>query len=229
MDNHYHLVIETAQPTLARGMRHLNGTYTQRYNRRHSRVGHLFQGRYKAILVDREPYLLELCRYVVLNPVRAHACRRPDQWRWSSYRATAGVEAAPAWLTTAWVLAQFAATRGRAQTAYRAFVNDGATERFWSALRNQIYLGSEAFVDSLPLSSAAHSEVPRIQRHRHRPTLASVLSARPPTVQAIAAAYREHGYRLREIAAYCGVHYATISRRLRAAEDGRGVDPDATP
>jgi REP element-mobilizing transposase RayT len=219
MDNHYHLVIETGRPTLARGMRHLNGTYTQRFNRRHHRVGHLFQGRYKAILVEREPYLLELCRYVVLNPVRAKACRRPDQWRWSSYRATAGVETRPAWLTTAWVLAQFATTRGRAQTAYRAFVNDGARERPWDALRNQIYLGTEAFVDSLPLTQAALPEVPRVQRHRQRPTLASLLTSRRPSPQAIATAYREHGYRLREIADYCGVHYATISRQLRAGEE----------
>jgi DNA-directed RNA polymerase specialized sigma24 family protein len=162
---------------------------------------------------------LELCRYVVLNPVRAKACRRPDQWRWSSYRATAGVETAPAWLTTAWVWAQFAPTRGRAQTAYRAFVHDGVRERPWDALRNQIYLGTAAFVDSLPLTHAALPEVPRVQRHRQRPTLPALLTSRRPSPQAITTAYREHGYRLRDIADSCGVHYSTISRRLRAGED----------
>ncbi|HET8760127.1 MAG TPA: transposase [Nitrospiria bacterium] len=225
MDNHYHLVIETLRPTLARGMRHLNGTYTQRVNRRHHRVGHLFQGRYKAILVEREPYLLELCRYVVLNPVRANACRRPEQWRWSSFRATAGLESPPAWLTTEWVLAQFGTTKGRAQTAYRTFVSDRAPQRPWDALRNQIYLGTETFVDSLPLTPTSMAEVPRAQRHRQRPTLAALLRTRRPSPQAIAVAYREHGYRLREIADHCGVHYATISRRLRAAEDGAGAGP----
>ncbi|MFZ5863293.1 MAG: transposase [Nitrospirota bacterium] len=224
MDNHYHLVIETERPTLARGMRHLNGTYTQYVNRRHHRVGHLFQGRYKAILVERDPYLLALCRYVVLNPVRAKACRRPEQWRWSSYRATAGLELPPAWLTTDWVLTQFGTTTRRAQTAYRTFVNDGATDRPWDALRHQIYLGTEAFVDSLPLSQEALPEVPRVQRRRQRPTLAALLKTGRPSPQAIAAAYREHGYRLREIAEHCGVHYATISRRLRAAETEPGTD-----
>jgi REP element-mobilizing transposase RayT len=229
MDNHYHLIIETVRPTLARGMRHLNGTYTQHVNRRHHRVGHLFQGRYKAILVEREPYLLELCRYVVLNPVRANACRKPDQWRWSSFRATAGVESPPTWLTTEWVLAQFGTTKARAQMAYRTFVSDRAPQRPWDSLRNQIYLGTEAFVDALPLTHASMAEVPRVQRLRHRPTLAALLRTRRPSPEAVATAYREHGYRLREIADHCGVHYSTISRRLRTAEDGLNVDPMCPP
>ena len=90
MTNHYHLVIETLDNTLSKGMRQLNGVYTQCFNRHHGRVGHVFQGRYKAILVDREPYLLELVRYVVLNPIRANMVTSPEQWRWSSYHATAG-------------------------------------------------------------------------------------------------------------------------------------------
>jgi putative transposase len=89
MDNHYHLLAETVEPTLSRGMRQLNGVYTQGFNRRHRRVGHLFGGRFKAILVKKEPYLLELCRYVVLNPVRAKLVRAAKDWRWSSYCATA--------------------------------------------------------------------------------------------------------------------------------------------
>ena len=95
MDNHYHLMVETPDGNLARGMARLNGLYTQRFNRRHQRIGHLFQGRYKAILVERESYLLELCRYLVLNPVRAGLVRRAAAYRWSSYRATAGDEPAP--------------------------------------------------------------------------------------------------------------------------------------
>ena len=107
MTNHYHLLIETPQPTLARGMRQLNGVYTQAFNRRHGRSGHLFQGRYHAVVVEKEAHLLELCRYVVLNPVRVKSCRTAGAWRWSSYRATAGLTAAPGFLTVAWVLAQF--------------------------------------------------------------------------------------------------------------------------
>jgi putative transposase len=95
MNNHYHLVIETPEANLSRGMRHLNGIYTQRYNRRHRTVGHLFQGRYTALLIPKESHLQEVCRYVVLNPVRANAARSAKQWRWSRYRATAGMEKSP--------------------------------------------------------------------------------------------------------------------------------------
>jgi REP element-mobilizing transposase RayT len=86
-----HLVIETPEGNLSKGMRQLNGLYTQGYNRRHRTVGHLFQGRYKAILIQKESHLLEVCRYVVLNPLRAQATDRVEQWKWSSYRATAGL------------------------------------------------------------------------------------------------------------------------------------------
>ena len=102
--NHYHLLIETGTPTLSKGMKLLNGVYTQSFNRRHRRVGHLFQGRYKAILVDKESYLLELARYIVLNPVRARMIRSATDWKWSSYRATAGLADKEPLLTTDWIL-----------------------------------------------------------------------------------------------------------------------------
>ncbi len=109
MDNHYHLLIETPEPNLVTGMRRLNGVYTQRFNRRHRRVGHLLQGRYKAILVDKDAYFFELCRYIVLNPLRAKAVKRQEQCPlWSSYAATAGRVDPPSWLTIESVLAQFA-------------------------------------------------------------------------------------------------------------------------
>lgn len=95
MDNHDHLRVETPNSNLARGMRQLNGVYTQRFNRQHGRVGHVCQGRYQAIIVQKESYLVELARYVVLNPVRARMVHTPDQWPWSSYRATAGLCEAP--------------------------------------------------------------------------------------------------------------------------------------
>jgi putative transposase len=90
MSNHYHLLIETPDANLSKGMRQLNGVYSQSFNRRHGRVGHVFQGRYKAIHVDREEYLLELARYIVLNPVRAKMVRSAKDWPWSSYRSTTG-------------------------------------------------------------------------------------------------------------------------------------------
>ncbi len=97
MDNHYHLLIETPDGNLALGMRQLNGVYTQLFNKRHQRTGHLFQGRYKSILIQKDSHLLEVCRYVVLNPVRARMVERPEVWKWSSYRATAGRELPATW------------------------------------------------------------------------------------------------------------------------------------
>ena len=108
MSNHFHLMLETVEPNLARAMRHLNGEYTQHFNRRHHTVGHLFQGRYKAILVQKESYLLELSRYIVLNPLRAKMVDCVEEWPWSSHRYYLGDGPAPPWLERDWLLSQFA-------------------------------------------------------------------------------------------------------------------------
>ena len=122
MANHYHLLIETPTAGLSRGMRSLNGRYTQWFNWKHHRRGHLLKGRFRSVLVQKERHLLELCRYVVLNPVRAGLAERAADWRWSGYRATAGLEGAPEWLEVDWTLAQFARSRRSAREAYRRFV-----------------------------------------------------------------------------------------------------------
>ena len=125
LDNHYHLLIETPDPNLSLGMRQLNGVYTQAFNRAHQRVGHVFQGRYKAILVEKDSHLLELCRYVVLNPVRAGMASKPAEWKWSSYKSTAFSGNAPDFLTIDWILGQFAPKKTAARQQYRKFVADG--------------------------------------------------------------------------------------------------------
>jgi len=125
MMNHYHIVVETAEGNLSLGMRQLNGVYTQTINRSHDRVGHVFQGRYKGILIEKDGHLLELARYVVLNPVRAGMVRNASAWPWSSYHAMIGSEAAPSWLQTDWVLGQFLPQRGRAIERYIDFVREG--------------------------------------------------------------------------------------------------------
>jgi len=114
MSNHYHLLIETPRANLSRGMQLLNGVYTQWFNRQHERVGHLFQGRFKAILVEKESHLLELARYIVLNPVRAKMVRGVRDWPWSSYRTTSGQSDVPEFLTVDWILSQFDPDRARA-------------------------------------------------------------------------------------------------------------------
>lgn len=222
MGNHYHLLVETLDPTLSLGMRQLNGVYTQTFNRHHRRVGHLFQGRFKSILVEKETHLLELCRYIVLNPVRAKLVRRAMDWRWSSYRATAGLSEVPTFLTIDWVLGQFGPTRGQAQMHYHRFITQGADTSPWGALKGQIFLGSDQFVQQLPRQTGVLKEIPQVQRQINRPTLAQMFKGLSQE-QAIASAYREHGYRLKEIADYLRVHYATVSRRLRNWERSEGI------
>lgn len=150
MSDHYHLLVETPDTNLSKGMRQLNGVYTQQVNRAHARVGHLFQGRFKGILVEKDSCLLELARYIVLNPVRAGMVHQPGQWPWSSYRATAGEEEAPPFLTTDWLLRAFAEHREQAVAGYRRFAFDGVNTRSsWLDLTNQVYLGSAAFVERM--------------------------------------------------------------------------------
>jgi putative transposase len=187
MGNHYHLLLETPEPTLSRGMRHLNGLYTQSFNRRHGRVGHLLQGRFKAILVEKESHLLELSRYVVLNPVRAGMTTTAGQWKWSNYRATAGLGSVPSWLETEWTLEQFLPRR-EAERRYRAFVAQGKGSGYapWEQLVSQIYLGGEGFrkkIQAMVSKRARSREVPRLQR----------LPARSALVDIVGAASREFG------------------------------------
>ncbi|MBK5259460.1 MAG: transposase [Thermoanaerobaculia bacterium] len=147
MSNHYHLVVELTSSNLSRGMHLLNTSYSQAFNRRHDRVGHLFQGRFKAFLIDKENYMLEVLRYVVLNPVRAGMVSSPEKYEWSSYRATVGDSHAAPWLAAEDVLALFGEERRFAQGRYRAFVREGIGARSpWNDLVGQIYLGDEAWI-----------------------------------------------------------------------------------
>jgi putative transposase len=146
LGNHYHLMIETPAGELSRGMRSLNGDYAQWFNWRHDRRGHVFEGRFRAVLVQKESHLLELHRYIVLNPVRARLARRAAGWRWSSYRATAGLERAPVWLETDWTLAQFARSRSAAREDFQRFVAEGKVAgREVADLERATYLGDGEF------------------------------------------------------------------------------------
>lgn len=219
MTNHYHLVIETPEANLARGMRQLNGVYTQRFNRRHRRVGHVFQGRYKAILVQKEAYLLELARYVVLNPVRAQMVRCAKDWQWSSYRATAGLVGVPAWLQTDSLLSAFGRRSHVARAQYRKFVSEGRGQPSpWDKLKNQIYLGSEGFVSALQTRALADRDLSEIPATQARPvprTLEYYQQRYPVRDEAIARAYASGGYSLKQIGDHFGLHYSRISRIVR--------------
>jgi REP element-mobilizing transposase RayT len=214
MGNHYHLLVETPRPTLSRGMRHLNGVYAQRFNRRHGRVGHLFQARFHSRLVDRDDHLLAVAAYIPTNPVRAGLCSEPAAWRWSSYRATIGVEP-PGFLASERLLSYFAASRKKARERYRAHVEAGRASPEKQS-RFSTFVGSDRFAAEATRGLGPLDEVPREQWQPVRPLLGELL-ARGGNA-AIARAYVEYGYTMREIAEHIGVHYATVSRRLRRYE-----------
>lgn len=224
MSNHYHLLIETAAPTLSKGMKYLNGLYTQSYNRRHRRVGHLLQGRFKAILVEKDAYLLELARYIVLNPVRARMVRSARDWRWSSYRATAGHAQSEPCLTTDWILAGFARTRNVACKRYREFVQAGANQPSpWEQLRNQIYLGNDKFVDDMQRKIGPEQSLKDIPKKHKQGTVKPIAyyeRKHRGRAQAMAQAYLSGHYTLAQVGAYFGVSYATVSRAVKQIEWG---------
>jgi REP element-mobilizing transposase RayT len=215
MTNHYHVVVETPRPDLSRGMQRLNATYSQGFNARHERTGHVLQGRFAAVLVERESHWLELARYVVLNPVRAGMVRWPEEYPWSSLRATLGLEPLPEWLEAAPLLAAFG-SRAR----YLEFVRAGiGLDSPWSRLRG-VLLGSDEFVERMAPRldpGATEREVPRRQRLASRPSLEALL---PPAIGAdralrnarIRQVLRSGDFSAAEVGRHLGLHYSTISR-----------------
>ena len=156
-------------------MRQLNGYYTQLFNRKHGLVGHLFQGRFKAVLVQKEAYLLELIRYVVLNPLRAGVVARVEDWPWSSYPACIGLVESSPWLDTDWLLMQFGSRRGAATDSYQKFVLEGrGLPSPLDDVRHQLFLGNDGFVDKLR-SNNKGEELREISK-AHRRSMALTLS-----------------------------------------------------
>ena len=150
MDNHYHLILETPKGNLLKIMHGVNGGYTNYFNRKYKRVGHLFQGRYRAILVEKDRYLFPLSRYVHLNPVRAGLVKKPGGYLWSSYKGYVGKEKEEDWMEYGWVLSQFAEQRKRAGWKYKTYVEEGLREGAENPFKDvygQIILGGEEFIE----------------------------------------------------------------------------------
>lgn len=248
MGNHYHLLVETPEANLVAGMRRLNGVYAQSYNRRHGLVGHVLQGRYKSIIVDRNAYLLELARYLVLNPVRAGLVDHAQDWPWSSYRATAGYALAPYWLSADAITGQLGDQVMAAQRVYRAFVRDGLGARSpWTAIRGQAYLGGEQFLHDIECLSPAgpiRQGVQRANRDLARPDSdgllegvanafgidsASVCSRRhQPAFQVwVYLLRRAANLTLREAALRARVSQGRVSQIQRAVQDRAPIPPVA--
>jgi len=223
MGNHYHLVLQTPEGNLSRAMRHLNGVYAQRFNHRHRRVGHLFQGRFTSELIEEETYFLVVCRYVVLNPVRAEWVKNPADYAWSSYRATAGLAVAPDWLHADLILAHFdGSKRSPAARRFRQFVQAGIRERMEKPKPGTSRGAADSWKIEAPgdVHAAVQTdrEIPRAQRLANRPPLREILSRGrdgESRDRRICRAYQEWGYTMSEIADYIGVHYATVSRTIK--------------
>ncbi|MGK5029386.1 transposase [Janthinobacterium sp. MDT1-19] len=219
MSNHYHLLVETVEANLSQGMRQLNGLYSQHFNRRHKLVGHVLQGRYKAILVQKEKYLLELARYIVLNPVRAHMVVSPDDWYWSSHRYFLDDAAPPCWLARDWLLSQFGATRDEAVPAYYRFVGAGMGETSPLARTcHQILLGDDAFISAHQQSqrSDAFKDTPRLQRRAITLSLVQYQALYSNRDEAMARAYLSTAFTMSHIAAAFHVSSRTVSRAVLA-------------
>jgi REP element-mobilizing transposase RayT len=223
MTNHFHLVIQTPEANLSKGMHWLNGTYAGAFNRKHERSGHLFQGRFHAKLIEKEAYFTRVLRYVVLNPVRAKMVERPEQYRWSSYRATAGLEVAPQWLDIGAVYMSFGLDEETARNEYRSFVlaKIESEDCLWNKLTNSIYLGTDEWtkrmrkiVESKPQST----DHPKVQRAVGRPQMHTIIQ----TVSRIAKVQHDivrsiRGGSLRLLAAWLGWYEGLVTLRSIAA------------
>lgn len=227
MKNHYHVLLQTPKANLSAAMRHVNGVYTQRFNRRHERCGHVLQGRFHAQLIDGDVYLREVCRYIVLNPVRAGLVANPGEWRWSSFVATAGQADVPGFLTVDWVRALSGArTNGEAVKRYVSFVEAGIgiLETPLDRFRSKLVVSDEPLAAPLGdqcREAARCVEFPRAHRFGSRPPLAqlfAVVTTRADRDACAVAAVRDHGYTMREVAEFLGRHYITVSRALARAD-----------
>lgn len=218
MTNHYHLLVQTPEANLARGMRHLNGVYAQRFNRRHGRGGHLFQGRYQAILVQEDEHLLAAVLYLVRNPLRARMCEQVGEWPWSSHAATIGLRP-PGFLAVDRLLAYFGERRHEARARYLALVEGNED---LPALRHPLVSGNHAFVASQLARIEPCPEFTRAHVTPPPPPLAELL-ATASDARSLLEAHRRHGYSMRQIASHLGCGLATVHRRIRGAESVTNV------
>ena len=223
MGNHYHLLIETPDPNLAKGMKLLNQLYSQFYNWKYQRRGSVFQGRYKAWLVEKEEQFLENCRYIVNNPCKARLVQHPAEWTWSSYNSTMGTTKCPPYLHTDFVLSHFGSTRRKAQEKYEKFVMDGIDmDSPLKEAKNQIFLGSDSFVQEMMRQvedGDTLQNLPRTQKLAGKPALEELFSGKAMKSkrnrnEQIKAAFETHQYSLREIGDYLGLNPNYLSRLL---------------
>lgn len=219
MSNHYHLLVETPQGNLSKGMQLLNGIYTQKFNRLHSRVGHVFQGRFKGILVQKDNYLLELSRYIVLNPVRAKMVTSVDKWIWSSYLATIQPNLKPSWLSSDYILSLFSNDVLASIKNYQEFVQQGLrSDSPWDNLKNQIFLGTDNFVQEMLNKIEPEKNllgIPKAQYTPHNFIIEAFEKNSTNRNECMRLAYESGRFTLGEIGNYFGLHYSSVSRIVK--------------
>jgi REP element-mobilizing transposase RayT len=231
LPDRYQLVVETRRATLSQGMRQLNGRYTQAFNRRHGIGGHVFQGRFRAVMVEAPGYLAAVCRDVLRQPVALGLAEEAGAWRWSSHRAVAGRlppgRAAPDWLAVADVLRLYDDDPERARQRFVADVAANGRAPAWENLRHQVFLGSEDFVaamrEAARLAASGRgslAEIPKAQWQAPPPPLERFAAEAASRDEAMARAYLSGGYSQGRIARYFAVHYSTVSRAVRRFEQG---------
>lgn len=252
MSNHYHLLLHTPHGNLGRAMRHLDGVYTQRFNRAHNRDGPIFRGRYKAILIDADSYLLQVSRYIHRNPVEAGMVEQPEHYRWSSYRVYLGRSAAPDWLMSAVVLGMIGGSNP--ERDYRRYVEqgiDGEMEHFYGRARWAPVLGTSAFRERIRVQylDDADNQEKRgdVRALEDDVSIEEVMAAvaeefgvdrqhlcrdgrgRDNTPRAVSMALCRElgGHRLTRVAeAHQAGHYATVSRAVRRVRERAAREPD---
>ena len=182
MDNHYHLLLETPRSNLSRILHHVNGAYTTYFNVKRDRCGHLFQGRYKAILVEKDAYCQELSRYIHLNPVRAGIAKSPSEYTWSSFCYFTGLKESPGWLRDEFILGYFDKDRSVAERLYRDFVEKGLEtdlEEPFKEVFASTFLGKEEFISWarekwIAYKNADARNIPVLKRLMSKPSFEAI-------------------------------------------------------
>lgn len=216
MPNHFHLVMRTRLPNLSLAMRHLNGRYAQWWNKRHCHVGHVFQGRFKAQVVEASVYLVRLCRYVLLNPVRAGLCSHPRDWPWNSYRTLVSGQSSPC-VDVESLCQQFATDAASIRDRLSAYVDPDADPDMAAFIRgDQRVIGTAAFATQFQRPArAASPEVPARERRTGTATLVEILADAIREGGSLATGIclaRESGYAVAEIATCSGLSANTVAR-----------------
>lgn len=212
LGNRYFVVVETPEANLSKGMRQLNGIYTQSFNRRHGTGGHLFQGRFKSVLVQKEKFLAELVKYIHFLPVESGFVTLPQQFKWSSCKYLFDSDESPKWLNNEYLSELF--NDPDEIFSAKPSHDDGILKR----IKKQIYLGDEEFISDIQKHVNAKKdlrEIPRVQRAK---PINDYLKQSSDRDEAISNAYLSGDYTLQEIADYFSIHYSTISRIVKEFE-----------